>query len=359
MKMKTFSLPKGASAQDPRWAALAARRDDPTKPFVYAVRTTGVFCRPECRSRQPNPEHVVFFATPAEALRAGFRPCKRCQPDGQSYEAEMEQRVLRACRLLEISPETVPLGKLARTIGLSRFHFQRRFKERLGLTPKQYQAAHRLNRLKANLRQRDNVSEAIYDAGFASASRAYDGISRKLGMSPRQYQRGGDGLEIRFALQHTDLGWVLLAATGKGVCAVAFGAKRAELRAHLVAAFPRAELREGGAGLGHYLEMLRRYLGAPVRGLSLPLDIRGTAFQQRVWKELQKIRPGSTATYQEVARRIGRPKAIRAVGSACAANQVALVIPCHRAVRTDGGLGGYRWGLERKRALLERERRVK
>jgi AraC family transcriptional regulator of adaptative response/methylated-DNA-[protein]-cysteine methyltransferase len=338
------------------WRALVARGRRTTTPFLYGVRTTGIFCRPGCTSRLPNRENVVFFGSPAEALAAGFRPCKRCQPDGATATAELDARIVQACRRLQKAEHDIPLPVLARTVGVSPYHFHRLFKGRLGVTPKQYQSANRTNRFKAELRRHARVGTAVYAAGFGSSSRAYENISRKLGMSPRQYQKGGKGLALTFALERTSLGWILLAAGDRGVCAIELGDNPNELRRRLKARFSEASIREDKALLGDEIGRLVRSLATPEAGLSLPLDIRGTAFQQRVWAALQQIPPGRTASYGTIARRIGAPRAARAVARACATNPIALAIPCHRVVREDGSLGGYRWGLDRKRALLEQEK---
>jgi AraC family transcriptional regulator of adaptative response/methylated-DNA-[protein]-cysteine methyltransferase len=356
--METINLTsKPAEAgTDERWAALLARNPAPKGTFLYGVRTTGIFCRPDCRSRLPKRANVLFFDSAAEALAAGFRPCKRCQPDGNSYDCEIDGKINRACRLLENQENAVSLASVAKAVGMSPFHFHRLFKARLGLTPKQYQTTHRTNRFKTELRRQASVSGALYEAGLGSASRAYDQVTRTLGMKPRQYQRGGEGIEIAFGLTRTQLGWVLVAMTGKGVCAVELGENERALRTRLSATFPAATLREDTDALAGHLGKVAEYLAAPARGLSLPLDVRGTAFQRRVWEALKDIPAGKTASYGELAKRIGAGSAVRAVAGACAANRIALAIPCHRAVRADGGLGGYRWGLERKRALLAAER---
>jgi AraC family transcriptional regulator of adaptative response/methylated-DNA-[protein]-cysteine methyltransferase len=339
---------------DPRWAALVSRQASAS--LFYGVKTTRVFCRTGCASRRPRPENVRFFDSVADALAAGFRPCKRCQPEGPGYRAELDARIVRACRQLQQAEAAPAWNDVARSVGMSPFHFLRLFKARLGVTPKQYQAAHRLDRFRKELGRGDNVTSALYDAGFRSSSRAYTNVSRKLGMLPRQYQHGGEGVQIAFGFERTSLGWVLLAATGKGVCALEIGDHKKALRDSLISRFPRADLLEDRSAVAGLLKVIAGFLAEPQPGLSLPLDIRGTAFQRRVWEALQKIPLGEIATYQDIARRLGMPRAVRAVANACAANPVALVVPCHRVVRTDGKLGGYRWGLERKQALLKGEK---
>ncbi|HEY5909731.1 MAG TPA: bifunctional DNA-binding transcriptional regulator/O6-methylguanine-DNA methyltransferase Ada [Verrucomicrobiae bacterium] len=344
-------------AHDERWLALANHTGGPDA-FYYGVKTTGVFCRPNCRSRLPNRQNVWFFATPAEALAAGFRPCKRCQPGGTDWEEALSEKVSRACRLIEQADDQGSLGSLAKSVGLSVSHFHRLFKRCLGVTPKAYKAMHRMNRFRRELHRREDVTAALYGAGFGSASRAYDGVAAKLGMTPRQYLKGGPGVVIAFALQKTSLGWLLVALSERGVCAIELGGSARELRDRLGTHFPHATLHEDRFDLAGPIRRVVRFLDAPKEGLSLPLDIRGTAFQRRVWQALQAIPPGKTLSYQAIAREIGHPGATRAVGSACAANRLALAIPCHRAVRQDGTLGGYRWGVARKRALLDLEKPV-
>jgi len=352
--MKTRKLKPGSKR---RWLLLLASRRGRPQPFFYGVNSTRVFCRAGCRSRLPKPENVVFFNTAAAAAAAGFRACKRCQPAGPSLESELTGRIQAACRTLETAAEPVKLPALARAAGLSPFHFHRLFKRQMGLTPKQYHSAHRHQRFKAELRRQPRVTTAALEAGFNSLSRAYDQVSKRLGMKPRQFQHGGRGQEINFAIQATSLGRLLVAATGKGVCTVELGNRSDDLRNRLKALFPLATLREDPKAIGGYLKSLAKLAEAPGQSISLPLDLRGTAFQMKVWEALQKIPAGQTVTYSHLARTIGCPGAVRAVASACAANPLAIAIPCHRALRKDGQLGGYRWGLNRKRLLLKREMR--
>jgi len=359
MKMKTVAIGDQVQNGNTRWAAIFSRNAGAENAFFYGVKTTGVFCRPNCPSRLPRPDNVVCFDSAAEALKAGYRPCKRCQPDRQSYTSELDVRIARACRSLAEAEGSLPLKTLAKSVGMSPFHFHRLFRARVGITPKQFQASQRLTRFKHALRRNRSVTAAIYDAGFGSASRAYEQVARKLGMSPRQYRRGGSGVKIRFALQRTALGVVLIASTPKGVCEIDLGENATALRERLKHNFPHADLREEKSSVSPYMRRMLEYLAAPHQGLALPLDVRGTAFQQRVWTALQRIPVGETITYQDLARQIGAPTAIRAVAGACAANKLALAVPCHRVVRTDGGLGGYRWGLPRKRRLLDLEGRKK
>jgi AraC family transcriptional regulator of adaptative response/methylated-DNA-[protein]-cysteine methyltransferase len=338
-----------------RWDAVVRRDPQADGAFFCAVRTTGIYCRPSCPSRRPNRENVLFFPTREQAVRAGFRPCKRCRPDTLEAPAPGRAAVLRACELIEREPEPPALAELAAAVGLSPSHFHRLFKEIVGVTPKAYAAARRLQRLQDGLRQGGTVTRAIYDAGFGSSSRCYEGASTLLGMTPAQYRRGAPGVVIRFAVADSYLGPVLVAATERGICLIEFGDSPAELRGRVAVRFPKAEVRDADREFTSWVERVLAFLEAPVQALDLPLDVQGTAFQRRVWEALREIPAGTTATYAEVARRIGKPKASRAVGRACGANKLAVVIPCHRVVATDGDLGGYRWGLDRKRALLDRE----
>jgi AraC family transcriptional regulator of adaptative response/methylated-DNA-[protein]-cysteine methyltransferase len=341
---------------DPRWSVLLSRQATGDA-FVYGVKTTGVFCRPDCASRIPKPANVIFFGSSTEALAAGFRPCKRCQPTGRDWRQELDAKIARACLELERSGPDFRLSSLAKSLGLSRFHFQRIFKKVVGLSPKQYQSEHRLKRFKRHLRQAKDVTTAIYSSGFGSAPRAYENVTQKLGMTPRQYRQGGEGEVISFTVQQTPIGQALIALSERGVCSIELGKTRAELITDLKASFWRAKLVENNKKLEGHVRQLLAHLEWPERALDFPLDIRGTAFQQQVWKALQQIKPGQTGTYLDLAQKVGKPKAVRAVASACAANMLALAVPCHRVVRSDGGLGGYRWGLSRKRLLLRNEKK--
>lgn len=356
MKKKRADRSRTEPGADARWQALVERNGETGDAFVYGVRTTGVFCRPTCRSRLPRRENVRFFASSAEALQAGFRPCKRCQPEGPGWAEESAARISRACKRLEEEEGKVSLDTLAKSAGYSRFHFHRLFKLRVGVTPAQYQRTQRLRRFKSELRRGRSVSAAIYETGFGSSSRAYEGAARNLGMSPARYRAGGAGTEIAFGVGSTPLGLGLIGITERGVCALAFGRNAGQLRRRLRMEFPQATLRESGEILAPYFVRLREYLESPSGMLALPLDCRGTAFQCRVWQALRKVPAGQTVSYKEMAKRVGKPRAVRAVASACAANRIALAIPCHRAVRADGALGGYRWGLKRKSRLLQAER---
>jgi AraC family transcriptional regulator of adaptative response/methylated-DNA-[protein]-cysteine methyltransferase len=347
---------KNPVADDPRWARIVARDRSADGHLFYSVATTGVYCRPSCPSRTANPQNVQLHDTLESAKATGFRPCKRCNPDGLSVEGKNAAIVAKACRLIEESEEAPALMDLAAAVGRSPSHFHRQFKATTGLTPKNYAAAHRAARLREGLASGDSVTEAIYDAGFNSSSRFYEKSREILGMTPTQYRSGGANEEIRFAVGESSLGALLVASSQKGVAAILLGAQPDELVRSLQDRFPKARLI--GADRD-YEALVARVVGlieTPGAGLGLPLDIRGTAFQQRVWQALQEIPFGHTASYAEIARRIGLPKAVRAVAGACAANNIAVAIPCHRVVRNDGALSGYAWGVERKRVLLDREK---
>ncbi len=346
-------LPR-TSADDARWRAVERR--DPAADFVYSVRTTGVYCRPSCAARRPRRENVAFHATCADAERAGFRPCKRCRPNEAPLAERQAAAVANACRLIEAAEEMPSLDALAQAAGLSRFHFHRVFKAATGVTPKAYADARRGRRVRAELAERDTVTEAIYGAGFNSNGRFYAAASDLLGMTPKEFRGGGSGRAIRFAVGECSLGAILVAATDRGVCAIEFGDDPDALVRSLQDRFPKARLTGGDQDFERLVAEVVGFVEAPAQGLGLPLDIRGTAFQQRVWNAIRKIPAGSTASYAEIAKRIGTPKAVRAVAQACASNAIAVAIPCHRVVRTDGSPSGYRWGVARKRALLTRER---
>jgi len=343
------------TADEERWAAVLRRDASADGRFYYAVRTTGVYCRPSCAARTPRRENVSFYRTCSDAELAGFRPCKRCRPNAPALAAQRAAAVAKACRLIEESYDLPSLDALAHAAGMSRFHFHRVFKNVTGVTPKAYAAAHRAQRVRHELPRRETVTEAIYGAGFNSNSRFYATAAGTLGMTPTNFRSGGHGASIRFAVGECSLGSVLVAATGKGICAIMLGDNAGALVRNLEDRFPRAQLVGGDTQFERLVATVVGFIEVPARGLDLPLDVRGTAFQHRVWQALRSIPAGSTASYAEIAERIGEPAAVRAVAQACASNPVALAIPCHRVVRKDGGLSGYRWGVERKRALLERE----
>ncbi|AMO99056.1 methylated-DNA-[]-cysteine S-methyltransferase family protein [Collimonas arenae] len=345
---------KQAAQSDPRWAMVQARDPAADKLFVYAVKTTGVYCRPSSPTRLPRPENVEFFDTPAAAEAAGYRASKRAA-DQTSIAAQHATLVAKACRHIESAEELPSLEMLAAEAGLSLYHFHRVFKAVAGLTPKGYADAHRAKKIRAGLDRNHSVTEAIYDAGFNSNSRFYEASGKVLGMTPSDYRAGGANTEIRFAIGECSLGAILVAQSERGVCAILLGEDPDKLAHDLQDKFPRASLIGGDRHFEQLVAQVVGFIEAPALGLDLPLDVRGTAFQERVWQALREIPIGSTASYAEIAARIGAPKAVRAVAQACGANSLAVAIPCHRVVRSDGALSGYRWGVERKRALLERE----
>ena len=351
----TTELRAAATTRDPRWSAVVARDPDADGRFVYAVRTTGVYCRPSCAARTARPENVEFHASPSAAEQAGFRPCKRCRPDEPPRSERDAACVADLCRLIEHADEAPRLDALARHAGLSPWHVHRLFKTFTGLTPKAYAAAHRARRVRAGLARGATVTDAVYGAGYNSNGRFYAEADAVLGMTPSRYRAGGADTEIRFAVGQCTLGAILVAASARGVCAISLGDDPQALVRELQDRFAHAELVGGDAGFEALVAQVVGLVEAPGLGVELPLDVRGTAFQVRVWQALREIPAGTTLSYGELARRIGVPRAVRAVAGACAANALAVAIPCHRVVRTDGGLSGYRWGVERKRALLARE----
>jgi len=346
---------RAPARDEERWQAVKRRDPAFDGQFLFAVRTTGVFCRPSCASRPAKRENVSFFSSVAEAEKAGYRACKRCRPDKLGAPDPQVQAVKRACERIETAEEAPKLAELAATAGLSPYHFHRVFKAITGVTPKAYAAETRARRAADKLRTAGTVTEAIYDAGFNSSSRFYEHTDARLGMTPGAVRRGGAGAVIRFAVGEASLGAVLVAATDKGVCAILLGDDPEALVRDLQDRFPRAEFEGGNPEFERMVAEVVGLVEAPGQRLDLPLDIRGTAFQQKVWAALQAIPPGKTATYTEIARAIGQPTAVRAVAQACGANPLAVAVPCHRVVRADGDLSGYRWGVERKRKLIDRE----
>ena len=340
---------------DPRWARVVARDKTADGQFWYSVATTGIYCRPSCPSRGANPKNVGLHDTLADAQATGFRACKRCNPDGPSPDAENATIVAKACRLIEQSEEVPSLTELAEAVGRSPGYFHRLFKASTGLTPKGYAAGNRAGKVREQLGKGGTVTAAIYDAGFNSSGRFYEQSNSLLGMTPTQYKKGGQNEEIRFAIGESSLGAILVASSEKGVASILIGDDPNALVQDLQDRFPKARLVGGDAD---YEKLVARVVGlveAPRLGMDLPLDVRGTAFQQRVWQALREIPAGRTASYTEIAARIGSPSSVRAVAGACAANNIAIAIPCHRVVRNDGNLSGYAWGVERKRTLIARE----
>jgi AraC family transcriptional regulator of adaptative response/methylated-DNA-[protein]-cysteine methyltransferase len=359
----------------PQWQAVESRDRRADGSFVYGVRSTGIYCRPSCPSRKPHREQVVFFPLPEAAEQSGFRECRRCRPRTVPMHDARIATVARVCREIEAHVQADPgidlrsdtqltLAALGKSAGMSPHQLDRVFRTAMGITPRQYADAQRMRRLKSNLRKGDNVTTALYEAGYGSSSRLYERAPSHLGMTPAEYGRGGAGMDIHYTIVDSPLGRLLVAATDRGISALYLGESGAALRAALRKEYPAANLtaedsptgrkREYGS-LGERVGKILAHLRGQEPHLDLPTDVQGTAFQRRVWEELRKIPYGTTKTYTEVARAIGRPQAIRAVARACATNPVSVVVPCHRVVRRDGNLAGYRWGISRKQALLEHE----
>lgn len=336
------------------WDAVAARDCSMDGVFYYAVLSTGIYCRPSCPSKRPRRENVVFFRVRDAAERAGFRACKRCKPEGVASDAN-GQLVEKICRYIDTHPdEPVTLEALGRALGVSPFHLQRTFKARTGITPRAYSDSRRLNSLKAGLREGHSVTRSLCDAGYGSSSRLYERASAQLGMTPLRYRKQGAGELIHYTIARTPIGQMLLAATERGVCSIRFNGSAAHLERELHGEYPKAEITRSDRKLAGQVKALRQIIQGEASA-PLPLDIQATAFQRRVWEELKAIPRGATKSYSKIAADIGHPKAARAVARACATNPVAVAIPCHRVVREDGAMGGYRWGVDRKKKLLALE----
>jgi AraC family transcriptional regulator, regulatory protein of adaptative response / methylated-DNA-[protein]-cysteine methyltransferase len=344
-----------SSVESERWEAIVHRSSSADGTFLYGVKTTGIYCRPTCSSRQPNQANVVFFDNYTEAEAAGFRACKRCSPRSISPQQQQTETIAEVCKQITESEKPLSLATMAQIAGLSSHHFHRVFKEIVGVTPKQYASNQRANRVRQQLQENNTVTQAIYEAGFETSSSFYDKSTTLLGMTPTEYQQGAKGLEIQFAVKQIWLGWVVVAMTTKGICAIGLGDTAEVVTAQLQQQFPHAQLQESDPEFADWIDRVINFIETPQLGLDLPLDIQGTAFQQRVWQALQQIPVGTTASYSDIAAQIGNPKAVRAVARACATNQIAVAIPCHRVIGSDGSLKGYRWGSDRKRTLLDRE----
>jgi AraC family transcriptional regulator of adaptative response/methylated-DNA-[protein]-cysteine methyltransferase len=353
--MTRTEIRAATTLSDPRWAAVVGRDRHADGKFFYSVKTTGVYCRPSCAARTPRPENVEFHLTAAEAEQAGFRPCKRCKPGEPSLAEQHTAQVAELCRLIENAEEAPSLEALATHANLSPYYLHRVFKAVTGLTPKAYAAAHRAKRVRTELGRGGTVTEAIFEAGYNSNGRFYEESNQVLGMTPTKYRAGGTNTTIRFAIGECSLGSILVAQSERGVCAIFLGDDPNALVRDLQDTFPRADLIGGDEDFERLVARVVGFVEAPRLGLNLPLDVRGTAFQQRVWQALSEIPAGATASYTDIAHRIGAPGSVRAVAQACAANTLAVAIPCHRVVRNNGALSGYRWGVQRKRVLLERE----
>jgi AraC family transcriptional regulator of adaptative response/methylated-DNA-[protein]-cysteine methyltransferase len=342
------------------WQAVLTRDSRSNGSFVYAVRSTGIYCNPSCPSRRPQRDQVIFFPVPEAAEKAGFRPCRRCRPQETAAQEPQVELVRHACRYIEQNLDSpISLATLGEEVHVSPYHLQRVFKRIVGITPRQYAEAHRLGQLKAQLKEGEPVTRALYDVGYGSSSRLYERAPSQLGMTPTTYRRGGLGMRINYTVVDCPLGRLLVAATEKGICAISLGDTDTELEAALCAEYPAAEIAQDSdrVDLSRLVDTLISHLNGQQPHLDLPLDVQATAFQWRVWEELRTIPYGSTRSYSQVAQAMGEPKATRAVARACATNPVPLVIPCHRVVREDGDPGGYRWGRERKQRLLEQESR--
>jgi AraC family transcriptional regulator of adaptative response/methylated-DNA-[protein]-cysteine methyltransferase len=337
------------------WQAVQNRDETLTAPFFFGVLTTGVYCRPSCAARAPKRENARFFADTAAAVRAGFRACKRCRPDESRTGGELAKR---ACQIIETAESALSLNGLAAQLDVRPTHLQRVFKRALGLSPREYAAARRIAACKKEMQNGRSVTDALYQAGYGSSSRLYEKTDEKLGMTPAVYRRGGAGMKINYTVAACSLGQILVAATERGICAVTLGDDAEKLAQTLRDEFPRADIGNNANSLRDWLNVLLQHLAGQQPSLDLPLDVRATAFQARVWAELRRIPYGQTATYSEIAARLGQPTATRAVARACATNPAALVTPCHRVIGANGNLSGYRWGLERKRELLAQEKQV-
>lgn len=344
-----------ATLNDPRWTAVKARSIEADGKFYYGIQTTGVYCRPSCAARPARPENVRFYGTREEAEQAGFRPCKRCQPHRPALAEQYATRVTQACRIIEGTGNISTLDVLARQVGMSTYHFHRVFKQVTGLTPRQYAAAQREKKIRDELGRGGSVTDAIFDAGYSSNSRFYEKSNKVLGMTPTRYRAGGANTKIRFAIGECSLGSILVAQSERGICAILLGDDAEKLVRDLQDSFSRANLIGGDADFEQLVAQVVGFVEEPRLGLHLPLDVRGTSFQQRVWQALREIPVGQRVSYTDIAKRIGSPRAVRAVAQACATNRLAVAIPCHRVVRNDGALAGYRWGVERKRSLLKKE----
>lgn len=346
-----------ATVDDSRWLAVEARDNRADREFVFAVKTTGIFCRPSCSARRPLRKNVLFYTDPQAAQEAGFRPCKRCQPDKLAPELQRAERVTQACRIIEASDSPLTLDALAAQVAMSPFHFHRLFKSLTGLTPNAWQKALRTRRLREQLSQAETVTRAAFDAGFQSSSNFYQQANSALGMTARQYRQGGEQATVRFVVGTCQLGEFLVAESERGICAILLGDSPELLITELETLFPHASLVADDPVFAQRVAQVVSVLEQPARKFELALDIQGTAFQQQVWQALRSIPVGETVSYRDLATRIGKPKAVRAVAGACAANKLAVIIPCHRVVRNNGELSGYRWGVERKQQLLEIEAR--
>ncbi len=344
------------NTDDARWHAVLNNNSSADGSFYYAVITTGVHCRPSCTSRLPNRVNVRYFATFEEAELAGYRACKRCKPATISKAEEIEQKIIHSCRVLEESGTSLKLEELAAQVNLSPYHFHRLFKKIVGVTPKQYASRNQSRRFQSSLKTSPSITDAIYSAGYGSSGGAYDKTQDQLAMKPNVYRKGAAGITIIYGIAKCYLGWVIVAATERGICAIEFGDDPDTLPAQVQSRFPKAQLEKADTGFKTLIKEVVELIESATGNFQIPLDIQGTAFQQQVWTVLRQIKPGETLTYTEVAKSMGKPKTVRAVASACAANKLAVVIPCHRIISKIGKLSDYRWGARRKKMLLESEK---
>jgi AraC family transcriptional regulator of adaptative response/methylated-DNA-[protein]-cysteine methyltransferase len=347
--------PAQYNSDEARWNAVSKNNSSADGAFYYAVITTGIYCRPSCRSKLPNRSNVEYFTTCDDAEVAGYRACKRCRPTATSKVEETEQKIIHACRIIEESETSIKLDELAIQVNLSPYHFHRLFKRIVGVTPKQYASRHQSRRFQKSLKASPSITDAIYSAGYGSSGSAYDKKRDQLAMKPKVYRKGAEGVNITYGITKCFLGWVIVAATDLGICAIEFGDNSDTLPEQVQDRFPNAQLHKAGIGFKTLIKEVVDFIESPEDTFQVPLDIQGTAFQQQVWEVLRQIKPGQTMSYTEVAERIGNPNAVRAVASACASNKLAVVIPCHRVISKAGKTGGYRWGSERKKRLLESE----
>lgn len=348
-------VPTQFMTDEARWNAVSENNTSADGTFYYAVITTGIYCRPSCKSKLPNRSNVEYFSTCDDAEVAGYRACKRCRPTAISKNEEVEHKIIRACRIIEESETSIKLEELAIRVNLSSYHFHRLFKKIVGVTPKQYASRHQSRRFQKNLKTSSSITDAIYSAGYGSSGSAYDKKRDQLAMKPKVYLKGANGVTITYGLAQCFLGWVIVAATHRGICAIEFGDDSDTLPEQIQARFPKAQLNKADIEFETLLKEVVDFIELPKENFQVPLDIQGTAFQQQVWEVLRKIKPGETISYSDVADLIGNPNAVRAVASACASNKLAVVIPCHRVISKTGKTGGYRWGAERKKRLLESE----
>lgn len=347
--------PAQYNSDEARWNAVSENNSSANGVFYYAVITTGIYCQPSCRSKLPNRSNVEYFTTCDEAEAAGYRACKRCSPTATSRVEKIEQKIIHACRIIEESETSIKLDELAIQVDLSPYHFHRLFKKIVGVTPKQYASRNQSRRFQNNLITSPSITDAIYSAGYGSSGSAYDKNRDQLAMKPKVYRKGADGVTIIYGLAQCFLGWMIVAATDRGVCAIEFGDDSDTLPEQVQARFPNAQFKKADIGFKTLIKEVADFIESPKDTFQVPLDIQGTAFQQKVWEVLRQIKPGETMSYTEVAERMGKPNSVRAVASACASNKLAVVIPCHRVISKTGKTGGYRWGTERKKRLLESE----